>query len=70
MYPAATHNVGAIFAVVAVFGATTLVTMTVLALIMRYGLSAFRFRSVERYGHALAGAAIASCGASIALLGL
>lgn len=70
MYPAATHSAGGVFAVVVAFGAATLATMTIMALILRYGLSKMRLDGLERYGHALAGGAISACGASMVFLGL
>lgn len=70
MYPAAMHSPGAVAAVVAAFGLSTIATMVVMTLAIRFGLSQGRFPSAMRYGHALAGGAIAACGASMVFLGL
>lgn len=70
MYPAALHSTAGVAAVVAAFGAATIATMVVMALAIRFGLSQASFRSAMRYGHALAGGAIAVCGASMVFLGL
>ena len=70
MYPAASHNYWGVAAVVMAFGATTLIAMTSMALILRFGLSHIRMDRLQRFGHALAGGAIASCGASMVFLGL
>ncbi len=50
-----------------IFGATTLTAMAVLVLLGRLGLSHLRSASLERYGHALAGLALAACGLAIRL---
>lgn len=70
MYPAASHNFIGLASVVAVFSVVTLLTMTIMAVITRYGISAMRLKGIEKYGHSLAGMAIASCGASMVFLGL
>jgi len=70
IYPAATGSVGGAVLVAAVFGATTLATMLTVVL---FGLASVRFLPLgilERYSHALAGAAIALCGLGIQFLGL
>ncbi len=51
--------------VVLLFGATTLVTMTVLVTCMYLGTVRIRFRWAETYGHALAGLVVLLCGVAI-----
>jgi uncharacterized membrane protein YuzA (DUF378 family) len=56
--------------VAAVFGATTLATMLAIVLALDRGLGQIRLPALEPYGHALAGATIALCGAAMITLGL
>jgi sulfite exporter TauE/SafE len=70
MYPAAQHSLWGTVAVVVTFGAATVATMlTVVYLAMR-GLERLPLEPMERYSHALAGAALSLCGAGIVFLGL
>jgi len=70
MYPAAQHSLWGTVAVVVTFGAATVATMlTVVYLAMR-GLQRLPLEPMERYSHALAGAALSLCGAGIVFLGL
>ncbi len=57
-------------AVTAVFGLVTMLTMLFAVAVSAYGLKQVRIPSMERYGHAMAGATIFSCGGAIAFLGL
>ncbi len=70
MYPAAKHHIAGAMLVAAVFGLVTLATMMAAVLLGLYGLSLVSFTRIERYSHALAGAAILLCGLSIVFLGL
>lgn len=74
MYPAAASNMAGLAFVTAVFAATTLATMLVLVLTARWGLSALPSggragTALQRYSHALAGAAISLCATGM-LIGL
>jgi hypothetical protein len=70
MYPAATHRVGGLVLVTALFAAATLATMLAVVVLATLGASLLPMGRLERYGHALAGAAIALSGLGIELLGL
>lgn len=67
MVPAAQGSFWHVGAVTLVFGACTLVTMTVLVLLGLRGLAQVSFRPLERYSHALAGLALVACGVAIQL---
>lgn len=67
MVPAAEGSWGRVALVAAVFAATTLATMTTVVLAAHLGLSRLPLGPAERYAHALAGAALAACGAAIQL---
>jgi ABC-type nickel/cobalt efflux system permease component RcnA len=67
MVPAAEGSWGRVALVTAVFAATTLATMTAVVLAAHHGLSRLPLGPAERYAHALAGAALAACGAGIQL---
>ena len=69
MYPAALQDPRAVIAVTLVFGIVTVLTMLFAVAIAATGLRALRFGRVERYTHALAGAAILTCGLGMVLLG-
>jgi nickel/cobalt exporter len=70
MYPAAKASVFGVLAVTGVFGLVTVATMLAAVAISYYGVSKLHFPSLERYGHAMAGATLSACGASILFLGL
>jgi hypothetical protein len=70
MYPAAKASVAGVLAVTAVFGIVTVLTMLAAVAVSFYGLRKLRFPGIERYGHAMAGATLSACGASILFLGL
>jgi hypothetical protein len=67
MYPAAKANVLGVVWVTALFGLTTLATMTGMVVLMCAGAGAVRFERLHRYSHALAGLVVASCGVAIKL---
>ena len=70
MYPAARHSVSGVILVTAVFGIATLATMTICVLALLRGIQKLPLAHLERYTHALAGAALVLCGLMIQLLGL
>jgi hypothetical protein len=70
MYPAATASVTGIIAVTLVFGMTTVITMLLAVSLSFASLRTLRFQGLQRYGHALSGATLSACGASILFLGL
>ena len=70
MYPAARHSPAGVVLVTAVFGAITIATMLSFVLAAVYSGRAIPVGKLERYSHALAGAAIFLCGVSIQCLGL
>jgi len=70
MYPAATGSPWGLVTVTAVFGTITIGTMLSIVLVSAYGMSFVPISKLERYSHALAGAAIFLCGISIQLLDL
>lgn len=70
MYPAAAQSGIGMALVTAVFAVTTLGTMLAVTLAGVKGLSLLPTRHLERYAHALAGAAILACGVAIKFLGL
>ena len=51
----------------AAFAAATIATMTVIVYLATRGLERFPLASMERYSHALAGAALSLCGVGIVL---
>lgn len=67
MYPAAKESWGAVVAVAASFAAATLATMAAAVVMLRSGAALLPARGLERYAHALAGAAILACGVLITL---
>jgi nickel/cobalt exporter len=70
MYPAANASLFGLVAVTAVFGAATACTMLTTVFLGRAGVNFLPLESLERFSHALAGAAILLCGLAIAFLGL
>lgn len=70
MYPAAKGSVWDVFLVTVVFTAVTLLTMMTVVLVSAFGVSFLPMNRLERYSHAIAGATIFLCGASIQFLGL
>jgi nickel/cobalt exporter len=67
MVPAAAESAAGIAMVAGVFGAATILTMLAIVLSLSYGLERVPTRGLERYSHALAGAAIFLCGIAIHL---
>ncbi len=70
MYPAASHNLGGVVVVAAVFGTVTVLTMLALIAAASWGVKFIRLGRLERYVHALAGGMIFLSGLSVQLLGL
>lgn len=70
MYPMAQHGFLGVVGVTAVFAAATLATMSAAVLAGHATLDRLRLTRLERYTHAVAGAAIACCGLAIQFLGL
>jgi sulfite exporter TauE/SafE len=70
MYPAAQHSLAGVALVTAVFGTATLATMLACVLALQMGINRLPLGHLERYTHALAGAALVLCGLFIQLLGL
>ena len=70
MYPAANASLFGLVAVTSVFGAATIVVMLTVVFLGRAGIDFLPLRHVERFSHALAGAAILLCGLAIEFLGL
>lgn len=62
MYPAAKASYGAVAAVAGAFALATVGTMVAAVMAMRYGLSFVQTPALGRFGHALAGLAILTCG--------
>jgi len=67
IYPAARNSWVDVIAVVLVFGAATIAAMIVTAVVLKLGISRIPVGPLERYAHALAGAAITLCGVAIHL---
>jgi len=70
MYPAAKHGMGSVILVATVFALATIGTMMAVVLVSGWGIRFVRLGSVERFGHALAGATICFSGLAIQFLGL
>ena len=70
MYPAAQESAFGVFIVAAVFGLVTVSTMLTLVMLSSLGISFVSLGKLERYTHALAGAAIFMSGLAIQFLGL
>ena len=70
MYPAAQGNIFGVVTVTVIFGVITIATMMSIVVVSYLGASLIPFKKIERYTHALAGAAILLCGVSIQFLGL
>jgi len=68
MYPAATRNITALILVTVCFAACTIATMLLLSFTGLKGIRMLKTEKLERYSHALAGAAILSCGLAVLLL--
>jgi len=70
MYPAAKGSCLGVILVAALFGVATIITMMGIVIAAYFGIAALPLKPIERYSHALAGAAICICGLTIQLLGL
>lgn len=70
MYPAAKSSTSALLLVTGVFGSITVLTMLGIVLVSYYGINIIPSEKLEKYTHAIAGAIISVCGASILLFGL
>lgn len=70
MYPAAHQSTGALLLVTGVFALATIGTMMVIVMTAVRGLALLPLKGLERYTHAVAGAAILLCGLAILFLGL
>jgi len=67
MYPAATESVLGVAVVAGTFGLVTITTMLAVVLLLSFGLQRLPTGGLERWSHALAGAAILLCGVAIHL---
>ncbi len=70
MYPAAKHSITGMILVASVFSAITIGTMLAVVLLTSWGVSFAKLGKLERYTHAMAGAAIFLSGIAIQFLGL
>ena len=70
MYPAAQQSTFGLIMVAAIFGIATIGTMMTIVALSYLGIGILPQQKLERYTHALAGATIFLCGASIQILGL
>ena len=70
MYPAAQSSLYGLVMVTIVFSAMTIATMISVVIITSLGVNLLPIKKLEKYTHALAGAAIFLCGIAIQFLGL
>ena len=70
MYPAAEHSLSGMLLVAGLFALTTVGTMVAVVWIAACGMRLVNFGPIERFSHALAGAAICLSGLAIQFLGL
>jgi len=70
MYPAAEHSVPGMLLVAGVFSVTTIGTMMAVVLVSIWGIRFINLGALERFSHALAGAAICLSGLAIEFLEL
>jgi nickel/cobalt exporter len=70
MYPAAMHNLFGVVLVTTAFAVATITTMLTIIALSTWGLTFVRLGRLERYAHALAGAAILMSGLAVQFLGL
>jgi ABC-type nickel/cobalt efflux system permease component RcnA len=70
MYPAAQSSLYGLVMVTVVFSVVTIATMISIVIISSFGVNLLPVKKLERYTHALAGAAIFLCGIAIQFLGL
>ncbi len=69
MYPAAKESLLGVAWVAAVFGSVTIATMLGVVTLATLGLKLLPLKRLERYSHALAGAAVLLCGVGIKFMG-
>jgi nickel/cobalt exporter len=70
MYPAARKSVAGLILVTLTFGAATIGTMLAVVMLARAGINLLPLSKLNRYSHALSGAAILLCGLAIVFVGL
>lgn len=70
MYPAAEYSIAGMLVVAGIFAITTIGTMMTVVLVSSWGIRFVNFAPMERYTHALAGAAVCLSGLAIQFLGL
>ena len=70
MYPAAQSSTTGLILVTLTFGTATIGTMLVVVMLARAGINLLPLSKLNRYSHALSGAAILLCGLAIVFLGL
>jgi hypothetical protein len=70
LYPAVTHTPATMIWVLATYALVTTATMVGIVWLGLLGLGSLRWRPLERYAHALAGAAVLACGLGVKFLGL
>lgn len=70
MVPAAEHSMAGVALVAGVFGVATVGTMVAIVTLGLLGLKMVRFRALERYVHAMAGATLLVSGLATQFLGL
>jgi sulfite exporter TauE/SafE len=67
IYPAATDGLGSSMLVGLVFAVATIGTMLIVVTVGCLGIAQLSARGVERFGHAICGAAVGACGAAMCL---
>jgi nickel/cobalt exporter len=70
MVPAASHSLWGVVTVSTVFGVATIGTMLAVVSLGFVGLRAVRFKALERYVHAMAGATLLAAGVATRVLGI
>jgi ABC-type nickel/cobalt efflux system permease component RcnA len=70
MVPAAQHSMGGVALVAGAFGVVTVGMMLIIVALGHMGLRALRFRLLERYVHAVAGATLLVAGVATQVLGI
>jgi sulfite exporter TauE/SafE len=70
IYPAAKANIESVVWVTALFGLTTILTMTCMVALIYQGARVARFPRAEPFGHAVAGGIVLACGLAMTVFGL
>lgn len=70
MYPAAQNSLAGVALVTVLYGAATLISMSVAVFVASAGFERLPLGNLERYIHVIAGGAILACGLAIQFLGL